>query len=440
MKRINCIAILAAWAVTSPVIGEVTYDRVSLPPENNAWTQWATALAHLSRPKDEDIDEAFRNAYDFDKALPTGKAGHKLEHWLDSKKEHLDALSKGIAIGGLQFPPFSMDDIRTTDLISLRNAARIKIAKARYMMRDRRFPDAATECVEAYRMGQMILDGDGALIHYLVGVAVKSIGLNGIRHLADSEDVPPGVLEDILAKLPLASAEGPALAQTYRVELYNCIIPNLDKIVKSASDPTHNLPIAITNVLDKAATIKLAAGFFSRLVTNALSPWEKRDDKIEDDANAMLTQRGLDVATADDFLWNIAMSTFDAENEKAVKQWEQLGEIAKTHPNILGNVLVALIVPAGDNIHKRSVKVRVKTNLTRAYLGIRIYEKKNGHLPKSLPQLVSAGLLPQVPYDLFSGNPVLYSQQKRMLWSVGPDGEDHHGDKDYDVTMELPNK
>ena len=48
-------------------------------------------------------------------------------------------------------------------------------------------------------------------------------------------------------------------------------------------------------------------------------------------------------------------------------------------------------------------------------------------------------LLPDDPIDFFTGKPILYSQEKGLLWSVGPDGKDDGGDAKKDFVIKLPN-
>lgn len=111
------------------------------------------------------MEEAFRNAYFFDESLPTGESARKLQQWIDSKEESLEAISEGIAVGKLQFPEFTFEDNVIRYLNKLRIVARIKIVNARFLMRDGEHEDAEQELLEIFRMGRMIVNGEGAIIH-----------------------------------------------------------------------------------------------------------------------------------------------------------------------------------------------------------------------------------------------------------------------------------
>jgi hypothetical protein len=48
-------------------------------------------------------------------------------------------------------------------------------------------------------------------------------------------------------------------------------------------------------------------------------------------------------------------------------------------------------------------------------------------LPSQLDDLVSAGLLEAVPIDPFCDQPLRYSPDRRIVWSVGPNAVDDGG-------------
>jgi hypothetical protein len=96
---------------------------------------------------------------------------------------------------------------------------------------------------------------------------------------------------------------------------------------------------------------------------------------------------------------------------------------------------------------------RVAANLaadraaTLATLALRRYERRHGRLPERLERLVDAGLLDELPADSYSRTSLLYSRERRRLWSVGENGVDDGGfefdavereDDDEDPVWRLP--
>jgi hypothetical protein len=72
-------------------------------------------------------------------------------------------------------------------------------------------------------------------------------------------------------------------------------------------------------------------------------------------------------------------------------------------------------------------QVRTEREITRAILGLLIFERKKGRLPASLSDLGAQKILNSIPLDAFSGKPILYSRERRVVWSVGENGVDDGG-------------
>ena len=54
----------------------------------------------------------------------------------------------------------------------------------------------------------------------------------------------------------------------------------------------------------------------------------------------------------------------------------------------------------------------------------------HGELPSGLEAVVDDQILEAVPTDPFSGCPLRYARERRIVWSIGPDEEDDGGDRD----------
>ncbi|MBI3721124.1 MAG: hypothetical protein HY248_01100 [Fimbriimonas ginsengisoli] len=64
-------------------------------------------------------------------------------------------------------------------------------------------------------------------------------------------------------------------------------------------------------------------------------------------------------------------------------------------------------------------------------MAVHIYRRKHHDLPDTLELLVKDGILKAIPIDPFDDNPVHYSKERGILWSVGPDGKDDDGDSSF---------
>ena len=96
---------------------------------------------------------------------------------------------------------------------------------------------------------------------------------------------------------------------------------------------------------------------------------------------------------------------------------------------MVANMLVALLMPAMravNSAHTRTVQTRANINVAYA---LAEWKTKNGSYPKSLDQLVSAGLLKSAPIDHFDGKPLKYvrGDEGFLIYSIGQNGEDEGG-------------
>ena len=60
-------------------------------------------------------------------------------------------------------------------------------------------------------------------------------------------------------------------------------------------------------------------------------------------------------------------------------------------------------------------------------LAIRRFERRHQRLPKSLQELVDAKLLTELPRDPIDDQSLRYDPSRRLLWSIGLDGQDNGG-------------
>jgi len=67
--------------------------------------------------------------------------------------------------------------------------------------------------------------------------------------------------------------------------------------------------------------------------------------------------------------------------------------------------------------------VRIKINIARTFIALKIFLNNNGLYPKKLNQFVETKILNRIPLDLFSNRTLQYSLPDYKLWSVGSDGE-----------------
>lgn len=446
-------ATLASGA--EPELARRPPDAVPMVVESGSWTQ---TVALLQLPDDDGLREAVRLARNLNTNMPVGEARARLDQWIASKAAPLAQLSHLIQAGQIEVPATMWLDNDYVDTLGhFIAAARLKIIVARGHAERGAHAEAAREFGEIFTLGRQIAAARGPIVANLIAMAIPPMALNGMRWLASQEGVPEEVLEDMLRHLPAPGTGDPDLVQTYRTELALAMVPQLRKIEALAASPTNPFPFEVSRVLDVSNTLATAATFFRRCERNALGTWPDRDRKISDDANRLV---GL--ALGDDpfkltLLFGeaepqaakrarrlqrfglVPLLTFSPRSEDgaAVRQWLILERHRKRQPNLLGNTLIAQAMSLEPQLLRISVERRTDVSLTRAYLALVLVHRRTGAWPATLSDPDVTALLEQPPVDLFSMQPLLYSRENAMLWSVGKNELDDGGDAKEDIVIRL---
>ena len=308
---------------------------------------------------------------------------------------------------------------------------------------------AAPEITDTIALGRMLQEGEGDLIHYLVGVAIECIGMRSARGLAQQPDASPELVSLLLGAIRPAGAANEGLAQALRVSFEAHVLTIISRIDEKDPDlagalaqmkttdstvfsSLETLLAGLPRPFDRAETVRLAGKSFQAHVRSTARPWNKRDETAD-----------RDLRVVRETLQPLALA-YHRGREVSAQELETAVKALSEAPNPLGRVLVALVVPSLGRISEQSFRLRTLCEITRAFLALRVYALRHGEYPDSLGALVKEKILPAVPTDMFADKPVRYDLKRRRLWSVGPDAVDDGGTdapedwegKDY--VLELP--
>jgi len=95
--------------------------------------------------------------------------------------------------------------------------------------------------------------------------------------------------------------------------------------------------------------------------------------------------------------------------------------------NMTGQIFYYMMMPALANSLATKSKGDVQLQATRTILALRAYQLTHGKLPPDLNALVPE-FLEAVPVDDFDGQPLRYSAEKKIVYSVGKNLKDDGGD------------
>jgi len=425
---------------------ELRYERVELPADQNAASLLMELGDKVVVPEDPEEVHELWGVLRGEAPVEVDDLDGRVASLVQKNAEALALVKQALQKTKCQFPMLRTINDRCDYLGGLRSIVRIKCLHARVLARHGEFASAATELKDSVVLAELVKGGQGTLLTYLVGIASGATAEGGIRWLARQQGVPEDVLERLLQSLRPASETDQALATALRIEFQLCYLQMLsDEPVPSAfyvafdidipNDATNEqmaaMRVASDKLLDRAATVRTASGFYVRAVRNASLPWARQDASIGADIEQMIKQME-DVHHA--ALLHMSVKGDLQEATEALSVFE----------NPVGRLYLESSLPLMDVPLRRSFQLRAEREMTRAFLVLRIRQLRSGAYTDSLDALVEEGILPAVPTDPFSGKPLRYDAKRKLIWSVGPDGVDDNAEsvpEDWraeDYVIELP--
>jgi hypothetical protein len=367
---------------------ELQLPRADIPAGANAFDVLQTANSHRWWPdtRSQQLDDLTRDT-NWDDALASTV--------LASNRETLAGWDTAAKLPDFQVPEISNFDYSFLYLPNWRELAQVAEVRVNYLSHHGQDKEAFDEMMTIVKLGRRMQNAHGPLIDYLVGLAVNSMGLNQMRYWAGKAQLTADQLKDYIRQLQLnPDEEGDAFANTIKGE-YQFQVQMLDavrqrKITNSDPDEFYFRPMRFLPVFNFSQTKALFAGEDLKLVKAA--PHHFSETKLFD---LELHQPGV-------------VSLF-------------------LSGNAAGQILYYMAMPAV--IPSLATKSMSDTQLqaTRTIIALRAYQLTHGHLPTDLSALVPE-FLDEVPVDDFDGQPLRYSAERKIVYSVGKNLKDDGGD------------
>lgn len=365
---------------------ELQLVRANIPQGSNAFDVLQAATNNLWWPKDQERQIS-------DLAKDTNWDDVLASTVLASNRETLAGWDAAVKLPDLQVPEVSTADDLLPYLSEWKKLAMLAEVRENVLLHNGQDKEAFDQIVNHVQLGQRMQNSHGVLIVYLVGTAVHAMGLNQMQHWAGKTHLTPDQLKDYIRQLALdPDAEGAAFANTIKAE-YQLQIKMLDAMRQGKitnSDPSdYPRPMRWLPVFNLSQTKALFANGALMLVQAA--PLHYSEMKIAD-----LNSRPS--------LASMALSG-----------------------NWVGQVLHYMAIPAVAATLATKSKGDVQLQATRTILALRAYQLTHGQLPPDLNALVPE-FLDAVPVDDFDGQPLRYSAEKKIVYSVGKNLKDDGGD------------
>lgn len=280
-----------------------------------------------------------------------------------------------------------------------RNIAKLSKIKAMALSREGKTEEAIDEAFNSVVIGQKIEDSQPSTIEYLVGSAMKRIGLDALTQIISSPDISSNQLKGVILRL-----EGSRNDRE-----------GLKRVIKSEYQIQKSIIEALVNKNDKTANEYLKH-------TNP-DLFNKTDNHYYFQANKTLKlfadQTRIEVENASKTYSQVA----PAKKEKGLPYyWHE----KYLFENIYGEWFYQTKSIEWTALIRVKCEEELYTSATTLLAALEAYKLEYGMLPNSLDEL-TAGYISFVPIDPFDGNQIRYSVQKKILYSVGEDLVDEGG-------------
>jgi hypothetical protein len=249
-------------------------------------------------------------------------------------------------------------------------------------------------------MSRKMQNGHGVLICYLVGVAVGNIGMNQITHWVGKAHLDAAQLKGYIHQWSFdPNDEGTAYANTIKAE-YQCQIGTLAAMRDGTiADPE--------------------TGFHYPRPSRIFPTFNFSQTK------ALFANESLLLVKAAPHHFNEAQLPDLESNRPGVVSMILSG-------NAGGEVMYYLTMPGVISSFAKKSQVDAQWQATRTILALRAFQLTHGKLPPDLAALVPE-FLDEVPIDDFDGEPLRYSPDRKIVYSVGQNLTDDGG-ADHGVT------
>jgi hypothetical protein len=365
---------------------ELQFPRASIPAGSNAFDVLQTAASHLwwSEKQSDQLYNLVRDT-NWDDAFAATV--------LATNREALAGWDAAVKLPDFQVPESNFGAL-TPYLAQWKQLAQVAEIQENVLLHNGQDKEAFDKILDHVRLGQRMQNAHGPLIDYLVGTAVRSMGLNQMQHWVGKMHLTPNQLQDYIRQLGLnPDQESVAFANTIKAE-YQYQIGMLDafrqgKITNSDSGDYHPRAMRFMPLLNVSRTKALFAQADLILVKDA--PHHYNEAKLPDQ---------------------------DLDQSGPVRMF--------LSGNSVGQIMYSWTVFSVVTSLAKKSQADVQLQATRTILALRAYQLTNGKLPSDLNALVPE-YLDSVPVDDFDGQPLRYSPDRKIVYSVGQNLKDDGG-------------
>ncbi len=395
MKRIKflflvllgCFVLYYVFLMVSPAFtpkvndSDLRLERRLVASTNNGFHALLSATNDIWWPA-----EQWRELYDLSRG--TNWDANLAATALTSNQTALAAFDLAVKAADFQVPEYQFAD-SLDYVMSWKAFAQIASLRAYVSFNAGQEGQAFEQALDIIRLGARMENCQGPILSYLVGSAVKSIGLSLMQDLTSRTQLEPKELIRLAQRLPVAVESRSALTNALQCE-YKAQLAYLADL-RSGKALSDYAPLARVRILPIYNERKTHGKFAAHM-------------------RSLLWAAGQPFLTGEKVL---------------LKQKPGVAQVL-LGGNFTGEIMFNVTMPAVDGVIKTKCREAVKAKATITLIALKAYQTQQGKLPATLQELVP-DYLSAVPTDDFDGQPLRYRPADRLIYSVGSDCKDDGG-------------
>lgn len=375
---------------------ELKLERANIPTGSNAFEVLQSAANHMWWPENQGVQIQ-------DLARDTNWDGNLANMVLAKNREALTEWDAAAKMPDLQVPEIITGVQSLPYLAKWKELAQLAAVRENFLLHNGQDKEAFNQIVNHILLGRRMQNAQAVFIGYLVGTAVNTMGLNQMNRWVGKTHLSVRELKGYIRKLDFDSADdGAALANSLRAE-YWADVGSLaalrdGKVIDSDTGKYFPHPTPFWPAYSFSQTKGLFANAFRLLVKTSPLHYSEVEAELKRNASQLPNYE------------------------------HRPGPISIIlSGNAAGQIVFYLMMPAMAKAQEKKSQANVQLQATRTILALRAYQLTHGRLPENLTALVPE-FLDAVPIDDFDGQPLRYSAEKKIVYSVGKNLKDDGGD------------
>lgn len=395
-----------------PQDDDLQVSRMDIPEEENGFYYFNQSIGKTYWPED---DEEYLVIMDI--LMGEEWDAELVDELMERNQESFSYFDEVFRYPKFQVPERTEFDPHLPVGLSI-GIAQLESIRALYLFKQGMEEEAFNETIKIIKIGQM-LEGSGGLTEHLTGMVFKAIGLVRLQDMLPDTTLPPELLITYVDKIGELGANEEGLANAFKLE-YLFLCKAFDEMSTGKVDLWEDLMEGVWDELEPPEGLDPEE--FTLIVGSLFKPNKTKRIFAE-------TFRGM----IEDIPKPCGEKQYLEPQLLVLDSSSNLTVVLSD--NWIGEFFHDMVMISFRGVLSRKCQEDFNVAGTQLLLAIKCYKASEGEIPQSLDELVPL-YISEVPDDPFDGNPIRYSAEDKIIYSVGNDLEDSGGSEE-DLVIKI---